>query len=462
MERKHSMSVVWIAVLLMGLGPAGALARPAQATPLEGEPLPSEDEIRLVSDNEAWGVAYDEQADREQERRDREQEKRDREQERLDREQEKADREEEAYERGTEALDEGRWEQAIQAFDGLANEKSRKGDAALYWKAYAQNKAGQRPAALATLSTLQKAYPQSRWLKEAKALEQEIRQGSGQAPRPEQEADEDLKLMALNALLNTDQERAIPMLEKFLSGSASPKLKERALFVLAQSGSPRAREIMAKAARGESNPDLQRKAVEYLGIFGGAESRQILSDLYAGATDVDVKKRVLHAFMVAGDKPRILAAAKGEKTPELRREAIQQLGVMGAQAELWEMYRMETTAEAKRAILQALFVGGASDKISELAKTEKDPDLRRDAIHHLGLFGSERTGPLLVSLYGAETDVEVRRAILHSLFIQGNAKALVEIARSEKDPRLKKEAVGHLSHMDSKLATDFLIEILNK
>src|SRR5262249_56861449 len=97
-------------------------------------------------------------------------------------------------------------------------------------------------------------------LKEAKAVEQEIGQGAGQAPRPEQEGDEDLKLMALNALLNTDQERAIPMLEKFLSGSSSPKLKERALFVLAQSGSPRARAILAQTAPGQGNPDRQRQA----------------------------------------------------------------------------------------------------------------------------------------------------------------------------------------------------------
>jgi len=456
------MKVVCTAVLLTAFGPVLALARPAQAVPAEPVLVAGDDDDGGYDADEEQSEREQERRDREQEKRDRDQEKQDREQERLDREQEKLDREEETYERGTEALDEGRWDRAIDAFDSLAGSKSRKGDAALYWKAYAQNKAGQRPAALATLAALQKDFPQSRWLREAKALEQEIRQGSGQGPQPEQVGDEELKLMALNALLNTDQERAIPMLEKFLNGASSPKLKERALFVLAQSGSPRARAVLAQTARGDANPDLQRKAIEYLGVFGGAESRQTLSDLYASATDVAVKKRVLHAFMVSGDKSRVLAAAKGEKSPELRREAIQLLGVMGAQPELWEMYKVETTPEAKRAIVQALFVGGAADKIAELARSEKDPDVRRAAIHNLGLFGSERTGPQLLSLYGAESDFEVRRTILQALFVQNNAKALVDIARGEKDPRLRKEAVGQLSHMDSKLATDYLIEILNK
>ena len=50
--------------------------------------------------------------------------------------------------------------------------------------------------------------------------------------------------MALNGLLNSDPEKALPILEKLLQGPASPKLRERAVFVLAQSNSPKAREIL--------------------------------------------------------------------------------------------------------------------------------------------------------------------------------------------------------------------------
>ena len=47
-------------------------------------------------------------------------------------------------------------------------------------------------------------------------------------------------------------------------------------------------------------------------------------------------------------------------------------------------------------------------------------------------------------------------------FIQGNAKALVNLARNEKDPELRKTAVEKLSVMNSKESTDFMMEILNK
>jgi HEAT repeat protein len=367
------------------------------------------------------------------------------------------------YDRGTADIDAGRWDSAAGAFGRVAEMNGKRADAALYWQAYALNKAGRRPEALASIRRLQATYPASRWVKDAKALEIEIGQATGQTPRPDQESDDDIKLMALNALMNADPEKALPMVEKLLAGNASPKVRERALFVLAQSGSPQARETLTRIAKGGANPDLQRKAIEFLGMFGGPESRQVLEAVYASAgSDLEAKKAVLHAYMVTGEKTRLLAVARGEKDPGLRREAIRALGVAGGQNELWEMYKTEQDPENKRAILQSLFVGGSVERVGELARSEKDPQMRLEAIRTLGLMGRERTGPTLVALYASETDRDAKKAVLQGLFLQGNAAALIEIARKEKDTELKKEAVAQLSHMGSKEATDFMLEILDK
>src|SRR6266496_2734427 len=97
----------------------------------------------------------------------RAQERADRAHEKAEREQERAGREEELYDRGTESLDEERWDRAVEAFDAVARLGGRRADAALYWKAYAQRKAGRSADALATLAELRKSAPQSRYLKEA-------------------------------------------------------------------------------------------------------------------------------------------------------------------------------------------------------------------------------------------------------------------------------------------------------
>ncbi|MGC2891066.1 MAG: HEAT repeat domain-containing protein, partial [Candidatus Acidiferrum sp.] len=228
----------------------------------------------------------------------------------------------------------------------------------------------------------------------------------------------------------------MPLLEKVLNGTASPKEKSKALFVLAQNGSPQSRDILARIARGESNPDLQRKAVEYLGLFGGQQARQTLAEIYASTNDPSVKRAILKSYMIGGDKEHLLAAAKGEKDTSLRADAIRQLGIVHAPGELRQLYKTETSPDVKKDILQAFFLSGDAKFLSEAAQGEKDPEIRRAAIRNLGLVGSEDARQALLAIYAKETDRENKEAVLNALFIQGNAHALVTIARSEKDPEL--------------------------
>jgi len=367
--------------------------------------------------------------------------------------------EDKLYEKGQNALDARRWDDAAQYFGEAAADNGPHADGALYWKAYALNKLGRREEALATIKLLRDTHAGSRWLDDAKALEIEV---SGRKVNPDAEPDEDLKLMALSGLMNSDPERAIPLLEKFLQGNQPPKLKERALFVLAQSDSAKAHQILEQIARGSGNPDLQMKAIHYLGVMGSKENRQILSDVYASSGDSNVKRAILHAFMVSGDRDRLLQAAKTEKNADLRVEAIHQLGISGGQSELAQLYQAESSVEVKETILHAMFVGGNSEKLIEILRAEKEPRLRKAAIHSLGLMGGEHTGAALAALYGSESDPSIRGEIVNALFIQGNAKALVALARKETNPETKKAIVGKLSIMGNKDATEYLMELLNK
>jgi hypothetical protein len=367
------------------------------------------------------------------------------------------------YRRGTANLDAAQWAKAVETFSQIIAMKGTRTDAAMYWKAYAQYKLAQREAALSTIQELQKGFATSRWINEANALAVEIRSGVGVTNAAESDNDE-LKLLALNGLMesgNVDQ--VVTMLEKMLKSQASPKLKKRALFVLSQSQSPKARDLLVSVAKGASNPDLQLNAIEYLGMFGGKENQQLLSDVYAATGDVAVKRSILKAYMVTGQKDRLLAAAKSETNTALRGDAIRFLGAQGASAELSQLYQTEKTPELKTALIEAFMVSGNTEKLLEVAKTETDPVIRLKAVRSLGVLGSAKTGPMLVEIYAAPgATPEVKRAAIDGLHIQGNAKALVDIARKETDPGLRKDLVSRLSTMKSKEATDFLLELLNK
>jgi HEAT repeat protein len=379
-----------------------------------------------------------------------------------DRAQRDKERESSYYEQGQSALDSARWDRAVASFDRVIELKATKADAALYWKAYAQNKLGQRAEALSTIAILTKDYPKSRYLNDAKALEVEIKQNAGQGVDPKAESDEELKLLAISSLQNQNSEEAVPVLQKVLTGTGSPRLKSRALFVLAQSNSPKAREVLVNIAKGGSNPDLQMKAVQYLGIHGGSESRAALAEIYASSSDVELKKRILNAFMVAGEKGRLVQAAQSEPNADLRATAVQQLGVMGASDELWSLYQKESTVEVKKNIIRAMFTGGNATRLAEIAKSDPNQELRLLAVRNLGVMGSKRNADVLVDIYANEKDAEVKKAVVNGLFVGGNADALVSLARKEQDPAMKKEMVTRLSNMHSKAATDYLLEILNK
>jgi hypothetical protein len=117
----------------------------------------------------------------------------------------------------------------------------------------------------------------------------------------------------------------------------------------------------------------------------------------------------------------------------------------------------------KRAIITSYFTSGNVDRMIDIAKTEKDPELRRIAIRNLGTMNrtsGANASDALVSIYKSDNSSDIRRQIINSLFIQHNAKALVELARAEKDPELKRELVSKLAIMKAPEATDYMLELL--
>lgn len=386
------------------------------------------------------------------------------ERDRAERERERAEQSRErfdsVYERGQGAIERAQWPQAVELFTAVASARAARADAALYWRAYSLDKLNRQAEALTSVAELIKVYPTSRWLADARALEIQVRQRAGQPVSPDVQADEELKLFAIQGLQHQDPEQAIPMLEKLLQGTSSPRLKERTLFVLAQSNAPRARQVLTNVARGNANPDLQMKAIQYIGMQGSQANRQLLGEIYASSSDLDVRRQILRGFMMVGDRERVLAAATGEKSTELRAEAVRLLGMMGARDEVWQLYQKETDTQVKEQMIQGLFMAGDSARLIEIANSDANVELRRRAIQHLGMMGRQRTADTILNIYNGQTDAGVKEAAIEALFIQQNAESLVALARKESDRELKKRIVEKLSLMRSPAARDYLLELL--
>ena len=366
-----------------------------------------------------------------------------------------------AYDAGLSLLTKRDYDRAILRFDQVISQKGTRADAATYHKAYALYRLGRGSDATAALSTLKRDFPKSAYLKDASILEQAVRQSGGQPPRADAD-DEDLKMLALNALVHSDPERALPLIEGVINGANSIQLKQRAVFVLAQSPQPRAREILMSLAKGGGNPDLQRTAIRYIATGGkrGATSAE-LREIYDSTQDPDIKRAVLQAWGQSGDMVNLLSVAGGTDLVDLRRSAVNELGNAGAVNDLWTIYKKEQNRDLKLSILSRLGSMGAADRLTDVIRTEKDPEIRRRAIRSLGSMRAEKSAAALTDLYSREDDVDNKKAIISALVNQNNGEALVTIARKETNMTMKRDIVQKLSTMTrNKAAMDYMLEII--
>ncbi len=338
------------------------------------------------------------------------------EQDRQDREKEaeqrERDRETRVYDQGRDDIDNGRYDRAIERFTDVARDegRARRRRALLQSVGAGPSRAARRSARHARdADEGLSEEPLSRHRRRRSS--RKCDSNSGQPVQPGDQSDDDLKLYAIAALQNSDPEQAVPMLEKLLEGTASPRVKSKALFVLAQSNSPRAREVLKKIAMGNSSPDLQNRAIDYLGTQGGnGEPRGARGNLHARRPTSTSSGASCARSWSRATRDRLLTAAQSEQNADLRAEAVQQLGVMGAHDALWQLYQKETAVDVKKRIIQAMFVGGDVDRLIELAKTEKNPELRRTAIRNLGIMGSKKASDALIEIYNTDKDPEIRKS----------------------------------------------------
>jgi hypothetical protein len=271
-----------------------------------------------------------------------------------------------AYTAGTRAMDENRWPDAVSAFEKVIAEKGKRVDAALYWKAYSLNKLGKMPLAIATCDLLRSQFPDSPWNRDCSAISVDVAMDpnamaqmklnmdqmklkmnqehmivkiapldpnmGGMDNGVARGSDEDLKMLALNSLMNRDPATALPLLRGILSGNQPLRVKKHALFVLAQSKSPEAEGILHDAALGKLDPQLQGQAIQTMAIFQGKRANDTLAEVYRTTTDPKIKRSIISAMFITKDATRMVEMARNEKDLELKRTIVSELALMNDKA----------------------------------------------------------------------------------------------------------------------------------
>jgi hypothetical protein len=362
-------------------------------------------------------------------------------------------------ERAKDLIAEEQWLRAIAELRAAAADpKESEKDEALFWLAHSQNQAGQFAAALETIGRLEQAHRASRWMRPAQSLRLEIAQRLGRtdvlwytarlappapppppgpkrpanAPPPppppptppglpaspaepprilmarpgasgfstawvaEQfTADLDLRVQALGSLIRTDAAEVIPILKEIALDGQHPGPARRALFVLAQSGRPEARSTVIEVARSGSEP-ARIAAVRELGRLQGPGVANELLEVYTSG-NAPVRYQVVTALGERAAITALLRIAQDEPDVRLREAAITTLGTAGGREQLNVLYASAGT-EMKRAVLAGFLNARADEDLIRIARRDRDPAVRREAVAKLRVLATPRALEFLKTL----------------------------------------------------------------
>jgi HEAT repeat protein len=406
------------------------------------------------------------------------------------------------YQEARAALNRGDNRSAARLFRRIVDEEpdSEYAPDALYWQAFALYRVGTSDSmreALVALDLQRERFPRASTLGDADALAVRIRgvlARSGDAAAAQRvyedaarseesegdcpDEESDVRIAALNALMEMDAERAIPVLEKVLArrDECSANLRRKAVFIVADGESTRATDILLEVARTDPDPEVRGQAVFWLSEVDDERAVDALEQILQESSDTELREKALFALSEndserAGQILRRYALDSSEPE-EVREKALFWLAEReggGDIAFLRELYGRVESESLKEKVLYAASESGDAESVDwlfEIAADEGQPmELRKKSLFWAGEADVGMVESRLLGLYDDLPDPELKDQLLFVYSELDSPQAvdkLFEIARSEQDPELRKKALFWLGESDDPRVAQFLEELISQ
>ena len=255
---------------------------------------------------------------------------------------------------------------------------------------------------------------------------------------------DELKIVALEALIAAPPERALPRVRKILEGNSSDEVKESALFILSQIDLPEAQALLVETAN-QMSGELQVAAIQMIGIGGDPEALSALKSIYA-VGDIDVKEAVLEALMIAHDVDSVMEIALAAEAEAEFEAAVEMLAVMDATEELRSL---RNHPDMSAVLIEAFIISDDSEMLLELAMDGSNKERQLEAIEALGIVDNDGAGTTLIGIYRNTDDEDIKSAALDGMLIADYDEGVLELYRESQDAGEKSELLQYLTMMDS-------------
>jgi HEAT repeat protein len=288
--------------------------------------------------------------------------------------------------------------------------------------------------------------------------------------------DEDMRLMALNALMQMNSEDAMPVLRTVLAkrDSGSVCLRRRAVFIISQKRSSEASGLLLDAARNDPDQEVRLQAVQWLSQVRTPEAIPALDSILRSTRDVELQEKAVFALSQIRDERAAAVlrtyAERADVPVAIRERTIFWLGQQRSQenaAFLRGLYSRLQNEELKEKVLFSLsqMREQGNDKwLLDLAANDKEPiEIRKRALFYAG----QANAPIadLAAIYDRTRDREMREQLIFVYSQRRGTEAvdkLLDIAKRETDPELRKKAIFWLGQSRDPRAAQFLLDLINQ
>ncbi|HZS61101.1 MAG TPA: HEAT repeat domain-containing protein [Gemmatimonadaceae bacterium] len=290
---------------------------------------------------------------------------------------------------------------------------------------------------------------------------------------PTEDDDNDIRMSALNALLQVDAEKALPILKQVLAkrDACSVELRRKAVFLVSQKAESDGADILLSTARTDPDEEVREQAVFWLSQVHDPRAVGMLDSLLLHSDNEAIREKAMFALTQQHDHGspmlRDFATREGE-SEDLREKAVFWLGqTNNPDDEAWlkTFFRQAKNEDLKEKIIFSIAQHHDSGDwlLGVVTDSTQSMDTRKKALFWLGQEHSSVNQ--LVSMYSKLNDQELKEAVIFALSQQKGSAAIDElmtIAKTDKDPELRKKAVFWLGQSHDPRVAQFLLELINK
>jgi TolA-binding protein/HEAT repeat protein len=290
--------------------------------------------------------------------------------------------------------------------------------------------------------------------------------------------EDDVRIAAIQGLMNMDAERAVPILKAVLArrDAGSVCLRRKAVWLVSQKRSPETSAILLNAVRSDPDREVREQAVFWLSQVPGDETVSALDSILRDPkTDPEIQDKAIFALS-QHRSPRAGAilrafAERRDAPSELREKAIFWLG-QNRSAEnaqfLKDLFKKLENDDLREKVIFSLSQMGGTDNYRWLMDIALDPnqniEIRKKALFWAGQGKSVDIGDL-VRLYDSMKDREMREQLIF-VYSQRREDAaldkLFDIGKNDPDRELRKKAIFWIGQSRSPRAAQYLQDLINQ